>query len=1193
MQKTFLRNLQIGFSLSLVVLIISSVASFISIRQLQNSNAMVAHTKDVLDASDKILSDLKDAETGQRGYLLTGKESFLEPYYSGLKSLPGSLKVAIDLTQDNPVQTQRFEELSSIIDIRLNVLTKLVEDKKFGRSYVEADLEIGRQAMEKSRKIINEIKDTENALLIERTASVHRFSNYTTILIVSAAIIAILITFFFYLRVRNDFVERDNLRLSLKKKDEDITKRIHLIQDVASQISEGKYDIRLNDDEKDGLGSLATSLNIMAEALQKAFTILNDNEWLQKGIATLNEKLVGNKTLELIAHDTLNHLVSYGECNSGALYLMENGLLTLQSAYGLDERMLKPVKSGEGMIGQVFANGKEKLFSNISDENYTVSFANGKIKVQHILLVPILYDDKAIGVIELGCCHSFNEIEIAFFKDATKNLGIAIAAAATRKHVQRLLEETQAQSEEMQAQHTELENLNAELEAQTQKLQASEEELKVQQEELLQANQELEERSKLLEEKNLLIVERNSEIQQKAEELALSTKYKSEFLANMSHELRTPLNSILLLSRLLTENNEKNLTEEQIESAKVILSSGTGLLTLIDEILDLSKIEAGKMNLDFHETDIIELMSSLEAIFNPLAKEKNIALRLKLDQEAPQKIITDKLRLDQILKNLISNAIKFTHEGYVNLTIQNHPKQNGFLQFIVEDTGIGIPKEQQRLIFEAFQQADGSTKRKYGGTGLGLSISRELSRLLGGSICLISEEEKGSKFILEIPAHGKTESVTPNTIPTVSYPHEDNLFNTTESIYVSQTIPNEIADDRNNINPGDKTILIVEDDTAFASLLLKFTRKQQYKGIVIVRGDLAVEFAEKYQPLAILLDIQLPVKDGWMVMEELKSNPKTKPIPVHIMSSLEVKRESLLKGAIDFINKPIALEQMQTIFHKIEDALNRHPKKVLIIEENPKHATALSYFLSSYEISTEIKTNVKDSIKALTSDKVDCIILDMGIPDQTGYAALEIIKKNEGLEHLPIIIFTGKNLSKAEEIKIKQYADSIVIKTAHSYQRILDEVGLFLHLVEEKKTDNQKKKTNTLGTLNEVLKGKTVLIADDDVRNIFSLTKALEKYQMKVISATDGKDALEQLEQHPDIAIVLMDMMMPEMDGYETTSRIRKHPKFKNIPIMAVTAKAMMGDREKCITAGASDYISKPVDIDQLLSLLRVWLYQY
>ncbi len=405
-------------------------------------------------------------------------------------------------------------------------------------------------------------------------------------------------------------------------------------------------------------------------------------------------------------------------------------------------------------------------------------------------------------------------------------------------------------------------------------------------------------------------------------------------------------------------------------------------------------------------------------------------------------------------------------------------------------------------------------------------------------------------------------------------------------------IPQEIDDDRDQIMTGDKVILIIEDDTAFAKTLLNFTRKRNYKGIVAVRGDVGIELANYYKPLAILLDIQLPVKDGWQVMEELKSNPATRPIPVHIMSSLEVKKESLLKGAVDFINKPVALEHMKQIFQKLEQALSRHPKKVLIVEENQQHARALSYFLSNYNIQTEVVNNVSQSVEALQKKEVECVILDMGIPDKNAYLTLETIKKSEGLENLPIIIFTGKNLSKGEERRIKQYADSIVLKTAHSYQRILDEAALFLHLVEEKTIETKNIKANEgLRGLYEVLSNKTVLIADDDIRNIFSLTKALEQHKMKVLAATDGKEALQILKDNPKIDVVLMDMMMPEMDGYESTKEIRKISAFKHLPVLAVTAKAMMGDREKCIAAGASDYISKPVDVDQLISLLRVWLY--
>ncbi|EEI93146.1 response regulator receiver domain protein [Sphingobacterium spiritivorum ATCC 33300] len=719
----------------------------------------------------------------------------------------------------------------------------------------------------------------------------------------------------------------------------------------------------------------------------------------------------------------------------------------------------------------------------------------------------------------------------------------------------------------------------------------------MQQEELLQSNQELEERSKLLEEKNHLIAERNLEIQEKAEELALSTKYKSEFLANMSHELRTPLNSILLLSRLMSENTEENLNEDQIESAKVIQSSGTSLLSLIDEILDLSKIEAGKMELEYQHVRLSDVTQELNSLFAPIVKEKSLDLNIVVQPDLDSTIETDRLRLDQVLRNLLSNAIKFTSKGSITLTITEEQSNRNNIVFAVKDTGIGIAEEKQKIIFEAFQQADGSTRRKFGGTGLGLSISREIARLLGGEIRLQSKENEGSIFSLIIPKSKQTTVISPATDELIAIISSDveevnALVAEEASSYVVLDIPAEVEDDRNNITQQDKVILIVEDDTNFAKALLKYTRQQNYKGIVVVRGDIAAEFAEKYKPLAILLDIQLPVKDGWQVMDELKNNPVTRPIPVHMMSSLKMKKESLLKGAIDFINKPIAMEQIGGMFKKIEEALTRYPKKVLIVEENPKHATALSYFLSNFNIASEIKSNVKDSVEALTSDAVNCVILDMGIPDKTGYETLEAIKKNEGLENLPIIIFTGKNLSKAEETKIKQYADSIVIKTAHSYQRILDEVGLFLHLVEEKNADQRQKKTNKLGSLNEVLSNKKVLIADDDVRNIFSLSKALEKYQMKVISAIDGKEAIQQLKNNPDISIVLMDMMMPEMDGYETIRLIRQSPQYAKLPIMAVTAKAMTGDREKCIIAGASDYISKPVDTDQLLSLLRVWLYE-
>ena len=599
-----------------------------------------------------------------------------------------------------------------------------------------------------------------------------------------------------------------------------------------------------------------------------------------------------------------------------------------------------------------------------------------------------------------------------------------------------------------------------------------------------------------------------------------------------------------------------------------------------------------------HQTIMLnDVVKDLKNLFDPILKQKSLQFNIIIDEDVNKSIETDRLRLDQVLRNLLSNAAKFTSKGSITLHIKNDPKQKDFVIFSVKDTGIGIPADKQKVIFEAFQQADGSTRRKFGGTGLGLSISREIARLLGGELTLSSKENEGSDFSLIIPVIKKDDieitETDQNKVETIKDDAEiiQNILSDNIITSKSLKIPDDVDDDREAIKEGDKVILIVEDDTNFAKALLKYSRLQDYKGVVVVRGDLALSAAMQYHPSAILLDIQLPVKDGWQVMDELKSTTATRHIPVHMMSSLKAKQESLMKGAVDFINKPVAMEEMNKVFRKIEETIRKSSQKVLIVEENARHASALSYFLSSYDIGLSVENNVEDSVKALYSDKVDCVILDIAAFRGKEYEIVESIKSNEGLENLPIIIFTEHSLSTSEELKIKQYADSIVVKTAHSYQRILDEVGLFLHLVAEK-NNTEETKSKTLGSLTEVLSGKKVLITDDDARNIFSLTKALEKYKVEVILAMDGKQALEQIDKNPDIDVVLMDMMMPEMDGYETIREIRKMPKYKRLPIIAVTAKSMIGDRDKCITAGASDYISKPVDIDQLLSLLRVWLYE-
>jgi len=1190
MKTTLKNNLRLGLGLSLIILFISSLASYVSISNLIKSTELVKHSDEVILDAERIISSLKDAETGQRGFLLTGNKVFLQPYY-GASDTAAAILNRIELaTKDNLIQQKNVAVLREILRKRMGIIKSTVEIKSVGGQIDPTVLFQGKVYMDSARVTVSKMVKEEKRLLDSRTAELNKLTSYTPILILIAAILAILITLFFYRKVSVDFDERVKLQQEIESKKYEMEKRIIAIKEIAHQISEGKYGVKMEGQTKDDIGELAESLNTMSFSLKKSFDTLAENEWLQTGVANLNVKMVGEKDVFHLADDIIDFLAGYTNSQIGAIYLFkDDGYLHLKGQYSLRKDQLPAtLEIGQGLVGQAVKSGKPILLDEVPDNDLTIIFSSGKITPTQLLILPIIRNGITIGGLELGSITPFGEIQKHFLNLVLSDVGSALLAAQNRMKLQQLLEETQAQSEELQVQHEELEGMNAELEAQAQKLQASEEELRVQQEELLQSNQELEERSSLLEEKNELIEERNVEIQQKAEALELSTRYKSEFLANMSHELRTPLNSILLLSRLMAENDA--MDREHQEYAEVIQSSGQGLLSLIDEILDLSKIEAGKMELDRSNVSVDSIITNLTSLFNPLAKEKSLTLIIDKTNTVPEFFHTDKMRLEQILKNLLSNAIKFTAQGSVRLNIGKNEKLNA-LTFKVTDTGVGISPDKQAMVFEAFQQADGSTRRKFGGTGLGLSISRELAKLLGGHIELKSAEGEGSIFTLTLPIDKNkgleiVEEVAEKPViqtPEVQIPKASNL--------TVANIPQEVDDDRENIQPDDKVILIVEDDTPFAKTLLDFTRKRNYKGLVAVRGDVGIELAKAYKPLAILLDIQLPIKDGWQVMEELKSDPDTRPIPVHIMSSLQVKKESLLKGAVDFINKPFAFEHMQEIFQKLEHALSRHPKKVLIVEENEQHAKALSYFLSNFNIQTEIVNQVSEGVSALHKPDVNCVILDMGIPDKNAYETLEVVKKTPGLENLPIIIFTGKNLSKGEENRIKQYADSIVVKTAHSYQRILDEAGLFLHLVEEKSKDKVKKPSK-FTELQDVLKGKTVLVADDDVRNIFSLTKMLEQHNMQVIAAIDGKEALKLLDENPSVDVVLMDMMMPELDGYETTTAIRQNLKYRNLPILAVTAKAMMGDREKCISAGASDYISKPVDMDQLVSLLRVWLYE-
>lgn len=1200
MSKTVNKNLFVGFGFSMLILVLSSVASLISINNLLKSSQWVNHTFNVKNKINNLEVILLKAESSQRGFLLTGNNMFLNSYinnYDSAKILTTNLAT---LTNDTKDQINNIKALEELVLLRFKRMQQLVNQSGTANNMAitQQEIEEDRTLMISIREKLNEMESVENVKLESRIAKLNTFSKMTPIFIILAGLLSLLISSLLYVRIRKDLREKEKLRLTLVRKDEEVTRKIILIEGLAKQIAAGDYAKRIEGSDEDELGRLSTSLNNMAISLENSFKNLENKEWLKTGLAGLNRIMLGNTNLKTLSTTVINYLAEYTKSEVGAFYYVNDNFdLVLQKGYALKTTAENEViKMGEGIVGQVAQQKKRIDINNISPDNIFMQFSSATIMPQSLVAFPITYEDDLKGVIELASLENFTALDYDFFQQAAYNIGVTINSVENREKVQTLLEETQSQSEELMAQQTELEQINAELEAQAQHLQTSEEELKVQSEELMETNTILEERSKLLEDRNNLIVVKNQEIEKRAKELAQSTKYKSEFLANMSHELRTPLNSILLLSKLISENHDKNLTADQIQYAEVIQNSGNGLLQLIDEILDLSKIEAGKMNFEYNPVLVGDIVQDLNNLFEPLGKEKKLDWKITVNADVPVQIETDKMRLEQVLKNLLSNAFKFTEKGKVYLHIYRQENPKGYICFKVTDSGIGIDIEKQQLIFEAFQQEDGSTRRKYGGTGLGLSISRELAKLLGGEILLSSKPGEGSEFIICIPEsrQNNVEKVTASLNDIISSdPDIEPAEKQNEKFqqYNTNVIPEEIEDDENDILAGDKIILIIEDDTAFAQALTDYARQKGYKVISTVQGDKGIELALKYNPAGILLDIQLPVKNGWEVMEILKSNPRTKHIPIHIMSSFEVKKESLLGGAIDFINKPVAFEKLNTIFDKLDYVLNKKEKKVLIIEENNKHAKALAYFLGSQNINTEISQNTKESIKYLLKEEVDCVILDSGPAEINSNLLMENIRKNKGLENLPVIIFTDKMISLPEEFEIKKYADSIVLKTANSYKRIMDEVSIFLHLVQEQ---NGKA---TLGfeksvMQENVLKGKTVLLADDDVRNIYSLTRVLEKFKMKVIPAMDGKEAVKLLKEHPATDIVLMDIMMPEMDGLEAIRNIRKNTKTKFLPIIAVTAKAMSGDRENCIAAGASDYISKPIDTDQLIALLRIWLYE-
>jgi HAMP domain-containing protein/CheY-like chemotaxis protein/signal transduction histidine kinase len=1015
-----------------------------------------------------------------------------------------------------------------------------------------------------------------------------------------------------------------------------LTTQLRAISEVSQAVTQGDLTRSIAVEAEGEVAELKDTINQMIDNLAETTRVNNEQDWLNSNMARFTGMLQGERDLETVSRLIMSELTPLVGSQHGAFFMMESPdgegddfELRLIATYGYKQRKNVPnrFKIGEALVGQAALEQKPILITQAPDDYVRISSGLGEGAPVNVIVLPVLFEDQVLAVVELASFQRFSSVQQSFLEQLAESIGVVLNTIQANMRTEELLvqsqdltQELQSQSEELQAQQEELQQTNKELEEQAASLKASEELLQTQQEELQQTNEELEEKAQLLEEQNRRIEIKNREIElaraaleEKAEQLSLSSRYKSEFLANMSHELRTPLNSLLILAKLLSENPESNLNEKQIEFANTIYGAGSDLLSLINDILDLSKVEAGRMDVNVTDVKLSDLRDFVERSFRPVAEDKDLGFEIEVHgANVPPTIETDEQRLQQVIKNLLSNAFKFTSSGNVKLRVglaegrqfasEALSRAEAVLEFSVEDTGVGIPHDKLRLIFEAFQQADGTTSRRYGGTGLGLSISREIARLLGGEIHVESTVDEGSKFTLFLPAsfrHVEHPTGDDSVDDTVIFPVESDGNGTAPPAHEAHELdpalllPSDVRDDRDEIQDADRVVLIVEDDPEVARTELEVARERGFKGIVALRGDSGLALAHEYKPDAIILDMKLPVMDGWTVLDHLKHHPETRHIPVHIVSAGDGRQNALKAGAVAFVEKPISKEVLEETFGEIRSFIDRELKRVLVIEDDEAQRNAVIELIGGGDdVEVSAAGSGEEALEALELQRYDCIVLDLKLPEMGGFALLEKLKEDPRYSSIPVIVYTGKELTRREETKLKKFAESIVVKDASSPERLLDETSLFLHRVEGKLPQEKRRMLEQLHSAEEVFNHKKILIVDDDVRNVFALTSVLESHGMEVMYAENGEDGICLLQRHPEIDLLLMDIMMPGMDGYETMRAIRSEEGFKQLPIISLTAKAMKGDREKSIASGASDYITKPVDTDQLLSLMRVWLYK-
>jgi len=1170
------RKTLVGFIVALIAVLAMSVVSYRALQARSTGVQGMSQALKMTQALEAAISALTDAETGHRGYLLLGDKLYLEPYTAALAELPGNITDIRRLAADNPAQLQRLAAVERVAADRMAILKEGVELKRVGQS--EAALELirsgrGKAMMERVRALIDEMQAAERATIDASTQEWERAAIFSTFVSwTGAALLLFLIV-------------------------------------AAAVVS------------------------------SQDFREMQTQAWLRSGLNELNGRLQGTQELDQLGEKIISFVARYLNAQVGAMYFADaEGQLRLLGAYAIPART--QTSDGHdtdrhvgGLTRQAMQEKSVLTVSDVPQGYFPVSSGLGGSRPRQLVLAPTSADGVANAVLELGFFRAVSAHDLELLRLIAEPIGVALRTAQLRNEVALLLEEAQQQAEELQAQQEELRASNEELEEQSRALKESAVRLEAQQAELEETNVQLEMQADVLHVQKVNLERTQIELTAHSDELARANQVKSEFLANMSHELRTPLNSALILAKLLADNTSGNLTEEQVQFAETIYGASTDLLTLINDILDLSKIEAGKIDVHIEKLSLRSMIEQLQRTFDPLAAQKGLRLETsitdrygngsgdgnhdEIDHENHDIIVSDGQRLQQVLKNLVSNAVKFTERGSVQLMIDALKSVDGapLVRFRVIDSGVGIAPEHQDVIFEAFRQADGSTHRKFGGTGLGLSISRELARLLGGDITLQSEPGQGSTFTLIVPRllgePGTT--ATPRLASAVraasapaapaSSPASQSAFVQTPArtmaVPESRSVAKLVDDDRDLIAKGDRVILIVEDDAAFARILVGLGRERGFKVVAAPTAEDGIAATRAYHPAGILLDVKLPDHSGLTVLDRLKRNPVTRHVPVHMISVDDHVQQALELGALGYSLKPVKREELLRALERMERKLAQKIGRVLVVEDNDHQRQAIEALLGGDNVTITAVATATAALEALHSSTFDCMVLDLTLPDLSGYQLLERMADDERYSNPPVIVYTGRSLDRYEEQQLSRYSRSIIIKGARSPERLLDEVTLFLHHVESELPAERQRMLREARNRDAAFEGRRILLAEDDVRNVFALSHVLEPRGAKMEIARNGKEALAVLEklgsaeQHEGgIDIVLMDIMMPEMDGIAAMQAIRARPGWQKLPIIALTAKAMKDDQQKCLEAGASDYMAKPIDVEKLLSLLRVWMFK-